>query len=154
MSASEYVYGEDDRLIAWAESRVANSRFRDDARAIGHERAGELRGVVVFDTFTTTTCLVHLASDGSKRWMTREFITRVFAYPFIQCKFPRITCGIPETNAESLRLTRHMGWVEEGRLREDSEDGSDTIIFGMLRRECRWLPATIGGTGKIVRATV
>ncbi|RAV68078.1 hypothetical protein, partial [Aerococcus mictus] len=79
------VYDCQAAMIRWAEARLAGAQFRNDAVAIGNEKAGKYRAVVVFDTFTTTSCLVHLVSDGSKKWMTREFITAGFAYPFIQC---------------------------------------------------------------------
>lgn len=136
---SRFIYGEDERLIAWARERL-KVEFRDDARTIGRETDGNIRGVAIFDTFSDTSCLVHLVSDGTRRWITRDFIVRVFAYPFLQCRYPRITCFISAENADSLRLTRHFGWVEEGRLRAAEPNGADRIVFGMLRHECRYLP--------------
>lgn len=144
---SRYIYGEDERLVAWAEARVSHQRFRSDACAIGHERDGELVGVAVFDTFSGTSCVVGLASDGSRRWMTREFAIRVMAFPFLQCGFARITCFVSTLNEASLRYTRHFGWVEEGRLREAGPTGEDMIVFGLLRRECRFLSIANGGAG-------
>jgi RimJ/RimL family protein N-acetyltransferase len=72
--------------------------------------------------------------------VTRAFITFVFAYPFLQLGLPRVNCVISERNTDSLRFTRHFGWSEEGRVREAGDDGEDLIFFGMLRRECRYLP--------------
>jgi len=142
----EYIYGEDERLVAWLEEKIAGT-LRSDAVAIGRETDGALRGVAAFDTFTPTSCLIHLASDGSRRWMTREFITRVFAYPFVQCGFRRVTCIISATNADSLRVTRHFGWVQEGVLRKAGTEGEDIIVFGMLREECRFLPPLLMPVG-------
>jgi len=138
--SDRYVYDEDERLVAWAEEQIGG-RCREDAVAIGLERDSELRGVAVFDTFTPTSCMVHLASDGSRRWMTRELITRVFAYPFLQCRFRRISCIASETNTDSLRIIRHFGWVQEGVIREGGTEGEDLLLFGMLREECRFLDA-------------
>lgn len=130
-------------MIRWAEKRLEGAKFRDDARAIGNERDGRLCAVSIYDTFTTTSCLVHLVSDGSKKWMTREFIVAGFAYPFVTCGFSRISAVVSVNNAEALRLNLHFGWVKEGVLREDGEDFSDNILLGMLRRECRWLPSSL-----------
>ena len=151
---SRYVYGEDDRLIDWAEAIVPNGRFRNDARAIGLERNDVLRAVVVFDTFSQGDCLVHVASDGSGRWFDRGFAVHAMAYPFIQLGNRRISAVISTLNERSLRFTRHFGgWKEEGRLREAGEDGEDMIVFGMLRRECPFLPLVHGGAGiKLGRA--
>lgn len=137
--SSRLVYGEDERLVRWAEERIADlPQFRPDAVAIGHERAGELVAVCVFDTFSSNDCLVHLASDGSKRWMTREFAVRVFAYPFVQLRFSRITCIVSELNLQSLDYTRKMGWVQEGVFRKAGTGGENLCVFGMLAEENRW----------------
>lgn len=134
-----YVYGDDERLLPWAEERIPFGSFRDDAHAIGYEKDGRLVAVVVFDTFSTTGCFVHLASEGRK-WMSRDFAAVAMAYPFIQCGFPRVTCIVSTNNAMSVRFTRLCGWVQEGVMRGAGNEGEDILIFGMLRRECRWLP--------------
>jgi hypothetical protein len=129
-------------LIRWAEEHLDRAKFRRDAVTIGVERDGIIRAVAVYDTFSTTGCLVHLVSDGSKKWMTREFLTAGFAYPFITCNFPGITTLVSENNAEALRLNTHLGWRQLGRLEEDGHDGEANIVMRMLRRECRWIPQT------------
>lgn len=136
---SRFVYGEDDRLISWTESRIAGGKFREDARAIGHEKDGELVAVVVYDTFSTTGCFVHLAS-GARKWMSREFAVVAMTYPFIQCGMARISSMVSARNILSLRFTRQFGWIQEGVMRCAGNDGEDIILFGMLRSECRWLP--------------
>jgi RimJ/RimL family protein N-acetyltransferase len=145
----EVVYEPKDEMIAWAESKIEAGRFRDDAKAIGVRSDGGLTGVVVFDSFTTTGCWIHVASDGSRRWLTREFILKVFAYPFIQLGYPRLNAFVSVDNHASRDFCSGFGFSVEGHLREAGAHGEDLIIFGMLRRECRWLPETFAGkTGK------
>lgn len=144
---SRYVYDSQDEMVAWAEERIPHCRFREDAKAIGQEKDGELTAVVVYDTFSRGSCFVSVAASRRK-WFTPEFATVTMAYPFIQCGFNRINCVISERNRLSLRLTRHFGWTEEGRLRAAGPEGEDMLLFGMLRSECRFLPATIGHAGK------
>lgn len=151
---SRYIYDRHDELVAWAEKRIPGQHFRDDAVAIGHERDGRIVGVVVYDTFTQGSCCIGLASDGSKRWMTSEFATRAMAYPFVQCGFRRITAFVSERNEASLRFTRGFGWTREGVLREAGPEGEDMIMFGMLRRECRWLPMPMRMGGATPRRAV
>lgn len=135
----EYAYDRDD-LIPWAEERCPDRpRFRSDAHAIAIERDEEIAAVCVFDTFSENDCLVALASDGSRRWMTREFAVRCMAYPFIQLGLARISCLVSASNYASLRYTQHFGWKREGIMREAGLHGEDLILFGMLSRECRWL---------------
>ncbi len=138
------VYGEDERCIAWAESEMPGCKFREDAKSIAIARDDAILAAAVFDTFSRTSCFIHLVSDGSKHFLNRAFIVAVFAYPFIQCGYRRVSAIVAESNVPSLRIVQHFGFVPEGRLREDADDGGDLIVFGMLRKECSWLPT---GTG-------
>lgn len=139
-----YIYDRRDELLAWAQTRIRGWAPREDAVAIGCEVEGRLVGVVVFDTHSPTTCFMHIAA-GERRWLSKEFIVAVMAYPFLQVGYPRISCMVSETNALSLRLTRLFGWKEEGRMRQAGIDGEDVLIFGMLRNECRFLPPPMPG---------
>lgn len=134
------IYGDDERLLRWASERIGGLRFRDDATAIGRERGGELVSVCVFDGFSAADCNMHIASDGSRHWLTREFLVACFAYPFIQLKLRRVTGLVPAKNRDALRFDLHLGFQVEGRCRDALPD-DDIIILGMLRRECRFLPS-------------
>ncbi len=137
---SAYVYDRHDELVAWAEKRIPHCRFRTDAVAIGHERDGRIAGVFVFDTFSANSCCVSIASDGSARWMTRDFAVRAMAYPFVQCGFNHVLSVVSSLNAPSLRYIRHFGATQTGVLREAGALHEDLIVFDLLRRECRFLP--------------
>lgn len=141
------VYEPQDGMVAWAEARIPNNQFRPDARAIGITRNQELCGVVVFDNFSVGQCCLSVASDGSRRWITRELLIRVFAYPFVQLNYWRLTALVASTNADSLRFCESFGWVREGLLRQGAPNGDDMVVFGMLREECRYLPERM--TGKV-----
>jgi len=135
------IYGEDERFIDWAQTIMPDVTFRDDAYALGCERDGQIVGAVIFDTFGPSDCLIHVVTDGKRRWFSRELATRVCAFTFIQCKFRRITAMISADNEASLRFLEGFGgWVQEGVLRQGGTNGEDLILFGMLRRDCRWLP--------------
>ncbi|MBO3760350.1 GNAT family protein [Ciceribacter sp. L1K22] len=146
----DVVYDDPAELVAWAQERTGHTYF-SDATAIGIKDETGIRGVTVFDSFTKTGCWVHVASDGSGRWFNRDYITCIFAYPFIQLGYPRISAWVSEKNAASLRFTEHFGWVREGVMRRAGFDGEDIITFGMLRSECRYLPPLITGNPGPVR---
>ena len=144
----EVVYGPTDEMLDWATDR-GGIRFRDDAAAIGLRSDKGLHGVIVFDSFTTTGCWVSVVSDGGRKWITRELIIKVFAYPFIQLGYPRLNSFVSVNNADAIRFNEHFGFQREGILREAGDHGEDLIVYGMLRRECRWLPERFAGkTGK------
>lgn len=128
-----------ERLIGWAQE-VIGCTFFPDARAIGWGDDEVIRAVAVYDRWSDTDCCVHLASDQTGRWMTRQFLAAGFHYPFVTAGRNRITGLVPASNEAALRLNCHFGYRREGVLREACPDGSDIIILGMLRRECRFLP--------------
>lgn len=126
--------------IAWAASRIGIERFRDDARGIASVRVtGELAAVVVFDTFSSCDCNMHIASDGSRRWLTRALMLEAFAYPFVQLGLKRVTGIVPSKNAAALEFDKGLGFEVEGLCREALPD-DDVVILGLLRRDCRLIP--------------
>lgn len=147
------VYGEDQRLIEWAETRIG-TEFRSDAVAIGIVDEGDvdaassqrdskgrlIAAAVVFDGFSATDCNMHVASDGSKAWLTRELLASAFAYPFIQCRLQRVTGLVPVSNRAALQFDLNLGFRLEGVCREAMPGGEDLYVLGMLRRECRFIP--------------
>jgi RimJ/RimL family protein N-acetyltransferase len=135
----EIVYSAPERFIAWAEAQIPDCRFRSDAKAIGMTINHDIVAAAIFDTFSTSSCFISIASDGSAKWLNREFLIRVFAFPFLQCGHRRVSSIVSETNAASLRFIRHLGWTEEGRIRQGGPKGEDVILFGLLREECRWV---------------
>jgi RimJ/RimL family protein N-acetyltransferase len=136
---NKLIYGEDERLLPWAESRVGVTGFRPDARTIGYERDDELLAVVVFDSFSLHDCNMHIASDGSRRWLTRELLAAAFAFPFIQCGFRRVTGLVPARNIAALKFDEHIGFRREGYHPQAAKDG-DLVSLGMLKEWCRFLP--------------
>lgn len=133
------IYDEDDRILPWAAEIIGINRFRSDAKAIGIERDGDLEGCVVFDTFSQDECHMHVASINDGRWMTRGFLRAVFAYPFIQCGFLRVTVPVAETNKKARVFVLNLGFKQEGYHPYGAKD-SAYITHGMLRKDCRFIP--------------
>jgi len=136
----QVTYGEEYRFLPWAASRIGINKFKDDAKSIALIKDEEILAVTVFDSFSDADCSIHIASNGSKRFLTREFLVKCFAYPFIQCRFNRITGLVPENNFAALKFDLHLGFKQEGLVREAMPDKQNIIVLGMLRRECRFIP--------------
>lgn len=139
MTTSQLIYGQEERLLPWAEARTMGGRFRRDAYAIGLERDGELVAVVVYDGFSETDCNIHIASDGTGRWMNRALLAAAFAYPFTQLGLRRVTGLVPAKNAAALAFDEHLGFVREGYHPRALPD-DDLITLGLLREDCRFIP--------------
>lgn len=136
--SARVIYGEEARLLPWAEKRIGIGHFRTDAKSMGLERDGELVAVVVFDGFSSCDCNMHIASDGTKRWLNKELLLSSFAYPFTQLGLRRVTGLVPAKNDAALAFDQNLGFEFEGRCRHALAD-DDIIILGMLRENCRFI---------------
>ena len=133
-----------EQLVAWVEDRLGTKFFRD-ARAIGWGDDDRVRAAVAYERWTEVECSIHVASDGAGHWLTRPFLAAIFFYPFVQANRRRLTVPVPADNEHALRFVRHIGFRDEGVLRQAGADGCDIIILGMLRQECRFLPREYRG---------
>lgn len=132
------VYGQSERVREWVSERIGEP-FADSAVAIGVEEDGELIAGVVYNMFTGASISMNVAADPSKRWTRKEFMYAFFAYPFIQLKCNRVTALIRRSNLVSKKFSEHVGFVQEGIVRQAFEDGEDAFLYGMLKSECKWI---------------
>lgn len=137
--ATNILYANQLEMKAWACERIGIETFRDDAHAIGLLRDGVLVGVVVYDTFSNVDCSMHVASDGTGRWLNRAFVKAAFMHPFCQWDFLRVTSPIAESNKKALRFNQKLGFKREGYHPYGAPDGA-LITLGLMRNECRWIP--------------
>ena len=71
--------------------------------------------------------------------MNRDFLFRVFAYPFLQLHCRRVTGLVRVDNLPAQKFDEHLGFVREGLIRSACTDGTDMILYGMLADECKFL---------------
>jgi len=132
-------YENPERLIAWAADRIGFEP-RQDVKAIGWTDGDTLKAVTLYDGFSECDCNIHIASDGSRQWLTRGYLRASFWHPFIQWKLRRVTGLVPSKNQDALRFDLHLGFEREGYIRHALPD-DDIIVLGMLRENCRFIPA-------------
>lgn len=132
------IYGETDWMVEWAKDHGPIFP-RADVTAIGWGTDTDLRAVVLYDNFSACDCGIHIASDGTRKWMSRQFLYATFAHPFIQWGLRRVTGLVASRNTDALRFDKHIGFEVEGVVRHALPD-DDIIMLGMLRENCRWIP--------------
>lgn len=134
------VWNEPERVTRFVAALTGEDEYRD-SQAIGLECDGELVAGVVYQLYTGPggSMLMHVASDGSRHWMTRAYLSACFRYPFVQMQCRRVTGLVRADNAEAQRFDEHLGFKREGLLRQGCTDGTDMIVYGMLASECRFL---------------
>lgn len=128
-----------NRVLRFVAERVDAESWNDGAQAIGLEHEGKLVAGVVYENKSGANIMMHVASDGSRHWMTPAYLSACFRYPFIQEGCNRITGLVRADNVDAQRFDEHLGFKREGQLRAACTDGTDLIVYGMLKTECRFI---------------
>lgn len=128
-------------LLAWFCTQTGQSLNADWERASLIARVGGLLpvAVVVYNHFHSPDIWMHVAAEPARIWCTPDFLENIFAYPFQQLGCGRVTGLVAHSHTRLRKLLLHVGFTEEGRMRESLPTGDDLIAYGMLRRECRWI---------------
>ncbi|MGG1949582.1 hypothetical protein AB1286_33185 [Trinickia sp. NRRL B-1857] len=86
------VWNEPERVARFVAALTGEDEYRASV-AIGLECDGELVAGVVYQLYTGPggSLLMHVASDGTRRWMTRAYLSACFRYPFVQMRCRRVT---------------------------------------------------------------
>lgn len=134
------VWDQPDRVMQFVAARTGEDCYRDYT-AIGLESDGALVAGVVFTLYTghDGAVMMHVASDGSRQWMTPAYLAACFKYPFLVLRCRRVTGLVRADNAAAQRFDEHLGFRREGLIRQGCNDGVDLILYGMLKSECRFL---------------
>lgn len=132
------ILDQSEAITNWVAAKIGEDSI-PMAYGVGLEHDGKLVAGVVYAQKTATNVHMHVASNGSRHWMTPEYLGFCFAYPFFHLKCERVTGFVRADNIDAQRFDEHLGFIREGRLRRACADGTDLIVYGMLREECRFL---------------
>ncbi len=130
-------YPEGQPVIEWVQARLAVPDF-GPAVGLGLMRHRKLVAGVLYNGYTQGNICMHVASDGSRYWMNRQFLWRCFDYPFNQLGCRRVTGFVDAENAEARRFNVHLGFALETRLEKAGANG-DILIYRMWREDCKFL---------------
>ena len=128
-------------VVEWIASRTGEFNCFGTDVGIGWAKHGKIVAGVAYANWNGKNVECHIASDGSKHWLTREYLRVIFHYPFCQLKAQRITVCVGEGNADSTRFVKHLGFTIEAKLK-DAHPTGDLQVFRMFANECRFLQVT------------
>lgn len=123
----------------WVSSKIyGRDRFPPDAPSIGLLENGRIVGGVVYTMYTGNGIMMNVAG-GYKGWINRAFLRAAFAYPFKQLGCTRVSGLVRVDNFAAQQFDERLGFKREGLVRRGDDDGTDLIMYGMLREECKWI---------------
>lgn len=96
-------------------------------------------GVVLYSNYHPLVPEMTLDAAGEGAWINRSTLRQFFSYPFIDVKCSRVTTIVSSNNTKARKFQVGLGFTQEGVCREAMPGGVDAIVYGLLKRECRWI---------------
>lgn len=127
-------------VVDWIARRTNEFGSFGTETGIGWQKNGEIVAGVAYADWNGPNVVCHIASDGTRRWLTREYLWTIFDYPFRQLKCKRITVCVGEGNSNSRRFVEHLGFELETTLRAAHPTG-DLLVLAMFKEQCKWISA-------------
>lgn len=126
------------RIGPWVCERTGGRYEPGCSAAIGWEEDGKLRAGVLYDQYNGQSICMHVASDGTRKWMTREYLAYSFWYPFVQLKVKKILGLVDSTNENAMSFDKALGFKVEHVIEDAGKTGS-LVILSMSPEDCKWL---------------
>lgn len=132
------IVGADEFVAKWVIDRVGGVVPNEIGAAIGSFHNGQITGGVIYHEYRPDR-MISMVAAGEPGWLNRGKLRKFFSYPFDELGVKRINAVVDAANERAIEFNTKLGFVVEGRVREAMNNDSDAIIFGMLKKECRWL---------------
>lgn len=131
-------YHDDSVIVPWVANRLGYAPHDfEQARSIGIVRQGNLIAGVIYTEYREDSISMTIAST-SPMWASKDNLYYLFDYPFNQLGCRRVTAFTAKKNKKSRKFLERLGFKLEGLIREGFQ-GKDACVYGMLKRECKWL---------------
>lgn len=125
-------------VVEWVAAQTSEfGNFGTDV-GIGWQKDGQIIAGVAYANWNGPNVECHIASDGSKTWLSRQFLWTIFDYPFNQLGCNRITACVGEGNSQSRNFVVRLGLELETTLKAAHPSG-DLYIYRMFKDNCRWI---------------
>lgn len=135
------IYGHDRELSLWAGNKLGYDGAigsRHDPVAIGVSRQGKIVAVAVFYDYRGVSIEVTFVTT-TPRWASRENISAILSYPFVQLGCKRLTAITEENNRDARAFLERLGFCQEG-IHPDGFESGVGISYGLLKADAqRWL---------------
>jgi hypothetical protein len=106
--------------------------------AMGVALDGKLVAGVLYNNFRKHDIQLTAAATDI-RWLSKELLTEIFSYPYVQLGCVRTTAVTGRKNARTRKLLEGLGYRLEGVCRKGLDGKQDACVYGMLKADCKWL---------------
>ena len=130
------IFGHDERVAKWTAKRIPGMEITESfgpytAIGIAAEDGYPLAGFI-YHRFRGFDVEIS-GSAQSPRWAQRGVIHALLHYPFEQMGCVRVTMLMAKRNKKARRLSKFLGFVEEGTHPMAYDGHYDACSYGLLR---------------------
>ena len=131
------IYQPQDALARWAGEHLGIADW-GHCSAIGVLRHEKLVAVAVFHQYRWPDIEISFVTTDA-RWATRQNVSGILRYPFIQLGCRRLTALTKATNQRARAFLCRLGFKQEG-YHPDVFANGDAVSYGLLRKDAsRWI---------------
>ena len=128
MSSSRMIFDDRERVGDWVAEKVGQLCTWGSYYAMGAEKDGQIVSGVVFNNFNDCNATCHIAvSKPNKLFL--ELLDHAFLYAFDSCGLKRLTGLVEADNPKALKLDKHIGFEQEGVMKQAGSEGQDMLIL-------------------------
>jgi hypothetical protein len=129
MRGTRLVFDDKERVGSWVAEEVGQRTSWGSFYAMGAEVNGKLVSGIVFNNFNECNATAHIAISKPSKLFLELLDHAVIEYAFGSCGLKRLTGLVAEDNSKALRLDKHIGFEEEGVMKQAGSEGQDTILL-------------------------
>lgn len=129
-------------FLKWMSERIGDcgAFSTDDCRTIAHvivheDRPPEILAVVAFNRWSPFAVEGNIASDGSRRWFTRDFAFTIYDYVFRHADKTRFNFTVATDNTSAINMHEKLGHVFTARLEDAFGEDNDALMYGLTRKQ-------------------
>jgi len=128
-----------ERHFQWISEKLDNLHTGDEKGIVAESDNGEILGVAVLNTWVGSSVQVHLAIATPMCFRRHIFIKEVFNYIYNTAGRLAAIAMVGSNNKKAMKLNKHIGFTEVGRIRDGVRSGEDIMILEMHRDDCAWI---------------
>jgi len=102
------------------------------------DEKSNIMAVAAMDSWAPNSCQLHWAIDNPMV-LRHGFIEELCEFVFNTRDRGMIIGLVPATNEKAIKLNKHIGMEEIGRVAGGYEIGCDLVIMQLHRDKCRWI---------------
>ncbi|MFC5476555.1 GNAT family N-acetyltransferase [Massilia suwonensis] len=132
-------------FLKWMRDRIGGDIGEFDAnecRTIAHVmfhegRDPEILAVVAINRWSPFACEGNIASDGTRRWFSRDFAFTVYDFVFRHAAKTRFNFTVSVDNEAAIGMHEKLGHKYVACLEDAFGEDNDAFIYGLTRKQ--WL---------------